>query len=73
MAEAAGVPTEVCFLGSTTGAALRARGVAADLLVANNVLAHVPDLHDFVAGLAALLKPAGTLSIPCVSTRHHVR
>jgi SAM-dependent methyltransferase len=63
VAEAAGVPTEVCFLGSTTGAALRARGVAADLLVANNVLAHVPDLHDFVAGLAALLKPAGTLSI----------
>ncbi len=62
-AEAAGVPTEVCFLGSTTGAAMRARGLAADLLVANNVLAHVPDLHDFVAGLAALLKPAGTLSI----------
>jgi SAM-dependent methyltransferase len=63
VAEAAGVPTEVGFLGSTTGAALRARGLAADLLVANNVLAHVPDLHDFVAGLAALLKPAGTLSI----------
>ena len=63
VAEAAGVPTEVCFLGRDTGAALRARGLAADLLVANNVLAHVPDLHDFVAGLAALLKPAGTLSI----------
>lgn len=63
VAEAAGVPTEVCFLGRATGAALRARGIAADLLVANNVLAHVPDLHDFVAGLAALLKPAGTLSI----------
>ena len=62
-AEAAGVPTEVCFLGSTTGTALRARGLAADLLVANNVLAHVPDLHDFTAGLAALLKPVGTLSI----------
>jgi len=63
VAEAAGVPTEVCFLGRDTGAALRARGLAADLLVANNVLAHVPDLHDFVAGLAALLKSAGTLSI----------
>ena len=62
-AEAAGVPTEVCFLGRDTGAALRARGLAADLLVANNVLAHVPDLHDFVAGIAALLKPAGTLAI----------
>jgi SAM-dependent methyltransferase len=63
VADAAGVPTEVCFLGRETGAALRARGVAADLLVANNVLAHVPDLHDFVAGLAALLKPTGLLSI----------
>ena len=62
-AEAAGVPTEVCFLGRDTGTALRARGLAADLLVANNVLAHVPDLHDFAAGLAALLKPTGTLSI----------
>jgi SAM-dependent methyltransferase len=63
VAEAAGVPTEVCFLGRAAGEALRARGLAADLLVANNVLAHVPDLHDFAAGLAALLKPAGTLSI----------
>jgi SAM-dependent methyltransferase len=63
VAAAAGVPTEACFLGRTTGTALRARGLAADLLVANNVLAHVPDLHDFAAGLAALLKPAGTLSI----------
>jgi len=63
VAEAAGVPTEACFLGRDTGTALRARGLAADLLVANNVLAHVPDLHDFVAGLAALLKPAGTLAI----------
>ncbi len=63
VAEAAGVPTEVCFLGRETGAALRTRGVAADLLVANNVLAHVPDLHDFAAGLAALLKPTGLLSI----------
>ena len=63
VAQAAGVPTEVCFLGRDTAAALRARGAAADLVVGNNVLAHVPDLHDFTAGLAALLKPAGTLSI----------
>ncbi len=63
VAEAAGVRTEVCFLGRDTGAALRARGLAADLLVANNVLAHVPNLHDFTAGLAALLKPPGTLSL----------
>ena len=40
---------------------LRAEGVRADLLVGNNVLAHVPDLNDFVAGLAGLLAPTGTL------------
>jgi SAM-dependent methyltransferase len=63
VARAAGIPTEVCFMGRATAAALRDRGVAADLVVANNVLAHVPDLHDFVAGMAALLKPAGVLSV----------
>jgi SAM-dependent methyltransferase len=62
-AEAAGVPTEVCFFGAETARDLLARDLAADLLVGNNVLAHVPDLNDFVAGLAALLKPAGVLSM----------
>jgi SAM-dependent methyltransferase len=38
-------------------------GKAADLIVANNVLAHVPDINDFVAGIARLLKPAGRASI----------
>jgi hypothetical protein len=38
-------------------------GKAADLIVANNVLAHVPQLNDFVAGVAALLKPQGTVTI----------
>lgn len=58
-----GIPTEVCFLGRGTAATLRERGVAADLLVANNVLAHVPDLHDFVGGLEILLAPGGTLTL----------
>jgi SAM-dependent methyltransferase len=62
-ARAAGVPTEVCFMGRAAAADLRRRGIAADLVIANNVLAHVPDLHDFVAGMAALLKPAGVLSV----------
>jgi len=58
-----GVPTEVVFLGHKTAKSLRARGIAADLLVGNNVLAHVPDLNDFVAGLATLLAPTGTLTM----------
>ena len=59
----AGIPTEVAFFGAATARRLRARGDAADLLVANNVLAHVPDLNDFVAGLAHLLRPDGVLTI----------
>ncbi len=58
-----GVPTETAFLGRDTAEQLRSRGVQADLLVGNNVLAHVPDLNDFVAGLAILLAPKGTLSM----------
>jgi hypothetical protein len=54
-----GVPTENLFFGAETARHLRARGHAADLLVANNVLAHVPDIIDFVAGFRVLLKPTG--------------
>jgi SAM-dependent methyltransferase len=62
-AVAAGVPTEVRFFGEAFARELAGRRGAADLLVGNNVLAHVPDLNDFVAGLALLLKPAGVLSM----------
>jgi SAM-dependent methyltransferase len=64
-ARAVGVPTLVRFFGRTTAEEVRADG-AADLLVANNVLAHVPDLNDFVAGIAVLLAPSGaaTLEFP---------
>ncbi len=63
VARAAGIPTEVRYFGSDTAGELRSRGVQADLLVGNNVLAHVPDLNDFVAGLAELLAPQGVLSL----------
>lgn len=63
VAVAAGVPTEVCFFGLETAQQLKAKYGAADLIVANNVMAHVPDLNDFVAGFAALLKSTGVLSI----------
>lgn len=54
-----GVPTCVRFFGVETARLLRADGIGADLLVANNVLPHVPDLHDFVGGIKILLQPEG--------------
>jgi SAM-dependent methyltransferase len=62
----AGVRTISEFFGSDLGFRLAEEGRAADLLVANNVLAHVPDVNDFVAGIAAVLKPEGvaTLEFP---------
>jgi SAM-dependent methyltransferase len=59
VARAAGIPTEVAFFGAETAARLRDAGHAADLMAANNVLAHVPDIHDFVEGFRVLLKPEG--------------
>jgi SAM-dependent methyltransferase len=59
----AGIPTEVQFCGAATAAALTGTHGRADLVVANNVMAHVPDLNDFVAGLSAFLAPDGLLSV----------
>jgi C-methyltransferase C-terminal domain/Putative zinc binding domain/Methyltransferase domain len=53
------VPTEVAFFGSKTATQLRERSGAADLIIANNVLAHVPDINDFVAGFKILLGEQG--------------
>jgi SAM-dependent methyltransferase len=60
-----GIPTEICFFGRDAAAGLAGRREA-DLVVANNVLAHVPDLNDFVAGLPLMLAPGGmaTLEFP---------
>ena len=58
-----GVPTLVEFFGVACAQRLRAAGQAADLLVGNNVLAQVPDLNDFVAGLQLLLKPQGVITL----------
>jgi SAM-dependent methyltransferase len=62
-AEKIGVPTLVEFFGESLAKKLAADGRQADLIIANNVLAHVPLLNDFVAGMALLLKPAGTVTI----------
>jgi SAM-dependent methyltransferase len=61
-ARAAGIPTVTEFFGRETARRLRAEGPA-DLIAANNVLAHVPDLNDFVAGFAALLAPDGVVTV----------
>jgi len=58
-----GVPTVVAFFGADTARRLAAEGRRADLLVANNVLAQVPDLNDFVAGMRLLLAPGGVATI----------
>ena len=58
-----GVPTLVKFFGSETARGLVAEHMQADLLIGNNVLAHVPDLNDFVAGLKTLLKPDGVITM----------
>ena len=66
VAEAArkkGVDTLVKFFGVKTAKQLVAKGRKADLLLGNNVLAHVPDLNDFVAGMKILLKPDGVITM----------
>jgi len=54
-----GIPTETVFFGLEQARRIRGEYGTADLIVGNNVLAHVPDLNDFVAGVAALLDPSG--------------
>jgi len=63
VANANGIPTLPEFFGRALATRLAGEDRQADLLVGNNVLAHVPDLNDFVAGLAALLKPHGVLTM----------
>jgi SAM-dependent methyltransferase len=54
-----GIPTEIAYFGTETARRLARERGTADLMAANNVLAHVPDLNDFVAGFKILLKPSG--------------
>lgn len=58
-----GIPTVSEFLGSESGARICTEHGAADLVAANNVLAHTPTLNDFVAGLRSLLKPSGVVTV----------
>ena len=62
-AEAVGVPVMQEFFGEALGLQLVANGQQADLIAGNNVYAHVPDINDFTRGLAAALKPEGTITL----------
>lgn len=62
-AQQKGIPTLVAFFGQQTARKLVGEGEQADLLIGNNVLAHVPDLLDFVSGLKILLKPQGVITL----------
>ncbi len=64
-ARARGIDTIERFFGVALARELLEQGRRADLVVANNVLAHVPDINDFLAGIALLLKPGGQASIEC--------
>jgi len=57
------IPTLVKFFGVKTARMVAARGKKADLLIGNNVLAHVPNINDFVGGLKIALKPQGVITM----------
>jgi SAM-dependent methyltransferase len=61
--EQKGIPTVVRFFGVETAKDLKREGKVADLIAANNVLAHVPDLHDFIGGMKILLGPRGVVTV----------
>lgn len=58
-----GVESREVFFGSETAARLAAEGWTVDLLLGNNVLAHVPDINDFVSGMPLILKPQGVVTL----------
>jgi hypothetical protein len=63
VAQARGIPTLVKFFGVETAQELVEMGKQADLLLGNNVLAHVPDINDFVAGMKIALKSTGIITM----------
>ena len=62
-AEKSGIPTITEFFGERLALELTKKGQMADLLIGNNVLAHVPDLNDFVKGIKTILNPGGIVTL----------
>ncbi len=58
-----GIPTEITFFDHAYALKMRDKGQQADLIIGNNVLAHNPNLNDFVRGLKAALKPDGLITM----------
>jgi hypothetical protein len=58
-----GVPTETVFFGEQTAKRIKAEKGAADLVAGNNVYAHVPNINDFTAGLKAIIKERGVITL----------
>jgi 2-polyprenyl-3-methyl-5-hydroxy-6-metoxy-1,4-benzoquinol methylase len=63
VAEEKGIESVVDFFGVRLAETLAAKGIRADLLLGNNVLAHVPDINDFVGGMKIVLKPQGVITM----------
>jgi SAM-dependent methyltransferase len=63
VAEQAGIPVCREFFGERLGRELAAAGRRADLIIGNNVYAHVPDINDFTRGIQAALQPGGTVTL----------
>jgi 2-polyprenyl-3-methyl-5-hydroxy-6-metoxy-1,4-benzoquinol methylase len=58
-----GIETVTEFFGTVLAEELTKKGIQADLLIGNNVLAHVPNINDFVAGMKRILSPKGTITL----------
>ena len=63
MAREKGIDVRCCFFNAETAGEIAAQDGRYDLVIGNNVLAHVPDINSFVAGLAAVLGPEGTITM----------
>jgi hypothetical protein len=72
IAREAGVPTQAVFFGAATAQRLKDGGHCANLTAANNVLAHVPDIHDFVSGFEILLAPEGVATFEFPSLKEQI-
>jgi SAM-dependent methyltransferase len=58
-----GIPTDITFFNTSYAKKLREKGKLADLIIGNNVLAHNPNLHDFVEAMKVALKPNGIITM----------
>lgn len=71
-AEVWGIPVRREFFGAALGRQLATEGRQADLLIGNNVYAHVPDINDFTAGLREAMKPGGTITLEFPHLMHFI-